>query len=163
MRTRNQEQRSMYLSTARSWIFNRIISNRLEQHSFNTLLNGDILSTDKGFMDVSDDNIAEMQAKLDNGEAWLTAALAGDNALPTKADALEVEQQVVDAEPELMALIRGNRMRHDRREVLLAPSNLTCYTDENSLSLHFSLSSGSFATSVIRELIEEIPVERQFD
>ncbi|MFX8397192.1 tRNA pseudouridine(13) synthase TruD, partial [Acinetobacter baumannii] len=34
VRTRNQNKRSMYLSAARSWIFNRIVSARLENGVF---------------------------------------------------------------------------------------------------------------------------------
>lgn len=163
VRTRNQNKRSLYLSTARSWIFNHIVSTRLINGVFNKLILGDIVTKPDSTITVDQANIAVLQAELSSGSISLTAALAGDNALPTKENALETEQAIVDAEPDLMALIRGNRMRHDRRDVLLKPCDLSYEIKNNLVVLLFSLSSGSFATSIVRELIEEIPVERQFD
>jgi tRNA pseudouridine13 synthase len=107
--------------------------------------------------------LEDNQISLDNARIQLTAALAGDNQLPTKDKALIIEQRIVDSEPDLMALIRGNRMKHDRRDVLLKPTNLSYEVCDDAITLKFSLTSGSFATSLVRELIEEIPVERQFD
>ncbi|CSI86604.1 tRNA pseudouridine synthase D [Vibrio cholerae] len=34
---------------------------------------------------------------------------------------------------------------------------------EDQITLRFSLDAGSFATSLVRELIEEIPVVRHYD
>lgn len=61
-----------------------------------------------------------------------------------------------------MALIRGNRMRHDRRAISLKAQDLTWSADENSVTLKFSLDAGCFATAIVRELIEEIEVERSY-
>ncbi len=163
VRTKNQNQRSLYLSTARSWIFNHIVSSRMNKGVLNTLIAGDIVSQSDKLIEIDEVNISGFQEELEAGKSALTAALAGDNALPTKEDALEIEQAVVDAESELMALIRGNRMRHDRRDVLLRPLGLSFKVEDSMIELSFSLTSGSFATSIVRELIEEIPVERHFD
>ncbi|PMG34929.1 tRNA pseudouridine(13) synthase TruD [Vibrio breoganii] len=141
VRTRNQNKRSLYLSTARSWIFNQIVSERLNQECFDSVIAGDALS--------------------ESGE--VTAALAGDNALPTLDTALEIEQAAVDAEPDLMALIRGNRMRHDRRAIKLLPEQLSWESSNDEVVVKFWLDSGCFATSIMREVIEEIPFERSFD
>lgn len=140
VRTRNQNKRSLYLSAARSWIFNEIVSKRIEAQSFESAIAGDILD--------------------DNGA--ITAALAGDNALPTEQDALTLEQSAVDQEPDLMLLIRGNRMRHDRRAILLKPESLKSQLEDDAVTLSFFLDSGSFATSILRELAQIEEVERQF-
>ncbi|GEA62462.1 tRNA pseudouridine(13) synthase TruD [Vibrio comitans] len=142
VRTRNQNKRSLYLSTARSWIFNQIVSERLNKECFDSAIAGDVLSEPLG---------------------EITAALAGDNALPTSDAALEIEQAAVDAEPDLMALIRGNRMRHDRRAIKLLPEQLSWESSNDQVVVKFWLDSGCFATSIMREVIEEIPFERSFD
>ncbi|GEA52385.1 tRNA pseudouridine synthase D [Vibrio inusitatus NBRC 102082] len=142
VRTRNQNKRSLYLSTARSWIFNQIVSERLNKECFDSTIAGDVLSEPSG---------------------EITAALAGDNALPTSGIALEIEQATVDAEPDLMALIRGNRMRHDRRTIKLLPEQLSWESSDDQVVVKFWLDSGCFATSIMREVIEEIPFERSFD
>ncbi|MGF1698231.1 tRNA pseudouridine(13) synthase TruD [Vibrio lamellibrachiae] len=161
VRTRNQNKRSLYLSSARSWIFNRIVSARLEQNVFNALIIGDIVT---GFEStpVTEDNLASIEQAIAGQEAMITAALAGDNALPTQEKAQQLEQPHLDDEPDLMALIRGNRMRHDRRSILLQPKNLTWSHTDDQVTLKFSLDAGSFATSIVRELVEEEIVERVY-
>ncbi len=164
VRTRNQNKRSLYLSTARSWIFNQVVSARIEQQCLHSLLEGDIVIDQSGNqLFVDDTNLNQLNAQLAQGEIQLTAPLAGDNALPTQAAALQLEQIFLDQEPDLMKLIRGNRMRHDRRPVMLKAHDLTWQVEQDSITLRFSLPAGCFATSITRELIEEIPVQRQYD
>ncbi|USD65673.1 tRNA pseudouridine(13) synthase TruD [Vibrio sp. SCSIO 43136] len=163
VRTRNQNKRSLMLSTARSWIFNRVLSERIEQGCFQTVLLGDLVQTGKMLEEASADNLAELQAQVDNGQAQITAPLAGDNALPTKEVALALENPHLEAEADLMALIRGNRMRHERRALALKPSDLTWQHQGDNITLKFSLPAGNFATSLVRELAQEITVERSYD
>ncbi len=162
VRTRNQNKRSLYLSAARSWIFNRIVSARLEQRVFDKFIVGDIAQTSAGSVTVDASNLSEVQAQFVDGKASITAALAGDNALPTQADALVLEQPFLDEEPDLMALICGNRMRHDRRSIALKPQDLAWSVEGDNITLTFSLDAGSFATSIIRELVNEVKVEREY-
>ncbi|MGB2078293.1 MAG: tRNA pseudouridine(13) synthase TruD [Vibrio sp.] len=166
VRTRNQNKRSLYLSTARSWIFNQILSKRIEAGLLQTLVEGDIIlhKDDARTQIVVDaDNRDELQFLLNEGQVLLTAALAGDNALPTQGQAQALEQACVDAEEDLMKLIRGNRMRHDRRPVLLEFSNLEWQQDGDSLSLTFRLPAGSFATMLLREIADCHEAPRNFE
>ncbi|NOI15335.1 tRNA pseudouridine(13) synthase TruD [Vibrio hepatarius] len=162
VRTRNQNKRSLLLSAARSWIFNNILSARIEQGLFDQVVEGDIIDTASGQSLVDAEHIQSAADQVAKGSAALTAAMAGDNQLPTQARALELEQTHLDNEPDLMALIRGNRMRHDRRAISLKAQDLTWSSDENSVTLKFSLDAGCFATAIVRELIEEIEVERSY-
>lgn len=162
VRTRNQNKRSLYLSAARSWVFNTIVSARIEQALLNTCIAGDIVYQGNETRLVTPEECEAFNAQLQRGEVALTAALAGDNALPTQHEALALEQPLLDNEPDLMALIRGNRMRHDRREVLLKPENLKWSVDGDSLTLDFSLDAGSFATAILRELLIATEKERHY-
>lgn len=162
VRTRNQNKRSLLLSAARSWIFNNILSARIEQGLFDQVVEGDIIDTASGQLLVDAEHIQSTAEQVVKGSAALTAAMAGDNQLPTQARALELEQPHLDNEPDLMALIRGNRMRHDRRTISLKAQDLTWSTDADSVTLKFSLDAGCFATAIVRELIEEIEVERSY-
>ena len=162
VRTRNAQKRSLYLSAARSWIFNTIVSARVEQEILNLALLGDIVKRDQELVSVTKENIGNINHELLQGFGQVTAAMAGDNSLPTEADAFILEQPYLDAEGDLMSLIRGNRMQHDRRSCILIPQDLRWSTHEKSVTLHFSLTSGSFATSIVRELVTEIQVERTY-
>ncbi|MCW8345178.1 tRNA pseudouridine(13) synthase TruD [Vibrio sp. ZSDZ65] len=158
VRTRNQNKRSLYLSAARSWIFNQIVSDRIEQQCLDRALLGDIVTVEDQQVVVSESNYDELLAS----KAAITGALAGDNALPTQDEALALEQRHLDNEPDLMLLIRGNRMRHDRRDISLVPQQLDVSVDGDALQLRFFLDSGSFATSILREIAVLEEVERQF-
>ncbi|PMH43834.1 tRNA pseudouridine(13) synthase TruD [Vibrio sp. 10N.286.49.B3] len=162
VRTRNQNKRSLYLSTARSWIFNLILSERIKQDKLTQPMLGDILFHDNNLVAITADNLDAFTQLVKQDQASISIAMAGDNALPTTDEALMLEQVFVDAEPDLMALIRGNRMRHERRNGLLHPQNLAWQSTSDSITLTFSLDSGCFATALVRELVEEIAVEREF-
>lgn len=114
-------------------------------------------------LNVTAENIAQLSEQLVAGKVAITAALAGDNALPTQEQALELEQTQLDNEPDMMKLIRSNRMRHDRRAITLMPQQMSWQVDGNTVIVAFMLPAGGFATSVLREVVEEIPQERVFD
>ena len=162
VRTRNANKRSMYLSAARSWIFNTILSERIEKQYFNQFIVGDIAQKESTLSDITELNIEQFNQLLAKGDTDITAALSGDNALPTKQQALELEQKYLDAEPDLIALIRGNRMRHDRRAIALRPNNLQWSIEKDTVTLSFSLGAGCFATSIVRELAEATEAERSY-
>ncbi|GLR74732.1 tRNA pseudouridine(13) synthase TruD [Aliivibrio sifiae] len=163
VRTRDNTKRSFYLSAARSWIFNHIVSQRITEGYFTQPVDGDILLDQNGRTVNENVTSEENIQKIQNGEWSISAALAGDNQLPTSETALTLEQPQLDAEPDLMALIRGNRMRHERRAIELHPENLSWSTEGDTLTLNFSLTSGSFATVIMRELLQEIEVERTYE
>ncbi|WP_070962238.1 tRNA pseudouridine(13) synthase TruD [Vibrio sonorensis] len=160
VRTRNQKKRSMYLSTARSWIFNQIVSSRIESDFYQQFVEGDIaLESGKTHPVESPEQWNE---KLNEGLVQITAALAGDNALPVTGKALELEQPFLDAEPDLMALIRGNRMRHERRPIALVPQQFDWEIAEQMVTMTFWLPAGHYATSIVRELVVATEAERSY-
>ncbi|WP_375321139.1 tRNA pseudouridine(13) synthase TruD [Aliivibrio logei] len=163
VRTRDNTKRSFYLSAARSWIFNHIVSQRITEGYFTQPVDGDILLDQNGRTVNENVTSEENIQKVQNGDWSISAALAGDNQLPTSETALTLEQPQLDAEPDLMALIRGNRMRHERRAIELHPENLSWSAEGDTLTLNFSLTSGSFATVIMRELLQEIEVERTYE
>lgn len=166
VRTRNQNKRSLYLSAARSWIFNRIVSDRIEQGLFEQVIAGDIVAINAEQVFSAPIESSQLEAfnqQRAQGLVEISAALAGDNTLPTQGAALSIEQPIVDDEVDLMALIRGNRMRHDRRVIALKPQQFSWHIEDDAITLSFGLDAGSFATSIVRELVEEIEVERVYD
>ncbi|MEZ8096667.1 tRNA pseudouridine(13) synthase TruD [Photobacterium swingsii] len=153
-RVRDKSKRSFYLSAARSWLFNMVLSARIEQQNVHTVILGDCLQApgrhDSELVETLD---ADWLRKVDAGELAITAPMVGDNALPTSADAEALELAVIDAEPALLKLIRDNRMRHERRPLLLKPEQLTWQQEDNDIVVSFALPAGCFATAVVRELM----------
>lgn len=158
-RIKSQHLKGLYLSAARSWIFNQIVSARLEQGCFDRAFIGDMVVMDDTFEWVNETSLNQVNRLITEGRAWLTAPLAGDNALTSKDEAQSFEQGFLDAEADLMKLIRDNRMRHDRRALRFIPRQLSWQVEGDRLVCHFTLSSGCYATSVVRELIDESATE----
>ncbi|WP_330961867.1 tRNA pseudouridine(13) synthase TruD [Photobacterium sp. 53610] len=155
-RVRDKSKRSFYLSAARSWLFNQVLSQRMAQGQSGLLLAGDcVQAVNSDGWDVVEQVTPELQAQVDNGTLFITAPMMGDNALPSLGEVAAFEMQVIEQEPLLLKLIRDNRMRHERRPLMLRPSEMDWQLEGNSLVVQFSLPAGCFATAVMRELIDE--------
>ncbi len=158
LRVKDKNKRSFYLSAARSYLFNLVLDARIKEKLLQRPLEGDLLiNLQKETLLVEDIEQAKALLACDGktDKKWLISApLTGDNALPTTADAEAFEQSIINQEPDLLAIIRANRMQHDRRPLLLMPKKMNWQIKEDELTLSFSLPAGSFATALVRELIQ---------
>lgn len=83
----------------------------------------------------------------------ITAALPGSGEWGTQREALAFEKAAVAAETELQALLVREKLK-PRANVLLYPQQLSWnWWDDVTVEIRFWLPAGSFATSVVRELI----------
>ncbi len=157
IRVKDKNKRSFYLSAARSWLFNQILSKRLADNTVQVPMLGDWLESadDTRGWALTEINDA-VQARIATGEWAITGAMVGDNALPCTDAAAEMEWAILNEEPDLLKLVRDNRMRQDRRALLLFPQDLTWEQDGNDLVLSFGLPAGAFATALVRELIDTV-------
>lgn len=96
----------------------------------------------------------ELQARVDNRELMITAALVGSGDWGSQRDALAAEQAAVVEETQLQALLVREKVEAARRAMLLYPQQMSWnWWDDVTVELRFWLPAGSFATSVVRELI----------
>ncbi|WP_028022943.1 tRNA pseudouridine(13) synthase TruD [Enterovibrio calviensis] len=151
---RDKSKRSFYLSAARSYLFNQVLSARIESDMVQTPMRGDMLIDSAEQLKLVLDT-AKADEWLSKGTWQISGPMTGDNALPTEADARKFEQNIINQEPDLLAVIRSNRMRHDRRALMLYPQDMDWTREEDTLTVSFSLPAGSFATAVMRELIDD--------
>ena len=153
---RDRNKRSFWLSAARSALFNQIVNERLKKTDFNQVVDGDALQlAGRGSWFVaSEEERAELQARVDAKTLMITAALPGSGDWGAQRAGLAFEQQAVADAPELQALLVREKVEAARRAMLLYPQKL-CWNwwDDVTVELRFWLPAGSFATSVVRELI----------
>lgn len=153
---RDRNKRSFWLSAARSALFNQIVSERLKKTDFNQVVDGDALqlSGRGSWFVASGEELAELQPRVDARELMITAALPGSGDWGTQRDALAFEQTVLAEETALQSLLQREKVEAARRAMLLYPQQL-CWNwwDDVTVELRFWLPAGSFATSVVRELI----------
>ena len=158
IRVKERSKRSFYLSASRSAMFNLISSHRLAQQLSTTVLEGDALQlSGRGSWFVAQaDELATLQQRVTAGELNITAPLPGDSELGTHGEALAFEQACLAEQTELLSLIKRERVEGSRRAVLLKPQNMISnWWDDVTLELSFWLPAGSFATSVVREIMNQ--------
>lgn len=158
IRKPKRHEQSIWLSSARSFLFNQIVSERISQHG-QSLLAGDVmqLAGSKSYF-VAPSLDAELRARVASGDIMATAALWGAGELPAEGVVAELEQQVVARYPDLVAGLLKYGLQQQRRRLWLRPEQPQLSLDEQdpaSVWLHFYLTKGSFATSVLRELVSQ--------
>lgn len=153
---RDRNKRSFWLSAARSALFNQLVSERLKKPDFNQVVDGDALQlAGRGSWFVAtDEEMPELQSRVDHRELMITASLPGSGDWGTQRAALEFEQQTLAEETQLQSLLLREKVEAARRAMLLYPQQMSWnWWDDVTVEVRFWLPAGSFATSVVRELI----------
>ena len=149
-------KRGMYLSAARSYLFNHVISQRIKVDQFFTPLDGDCVQFvgNRSFFPLLELSALNLQ-RLAEREICLTAPLWGAGALTSELDAKEYEQETLAPFSGLQKGLEKNKLKQERRPLMLLPEKFSSeWLDDTSVRLDFYLPSGCYATSVLRELIK---------
>lgn len=150
---RKREKRSMAISALRSWLFNECVSARLQKWQTEPKA-GDAMSlAGSNSFFVVDDIDAEILQRLAEKDIAITAPMWGKGQLSTEQSVAEFEGDLAMLNSTLCDTLEGLDLRQERRKILLYPQGLTWQLEQQTLTLQFSLPSGCFATSVIRELL----------
>jgi tRNA pseudouridine13 synthase len=92
-----------------------------------------------------------------------TAPLCGAGLSLATRDALAWEQSILAGHADWLKALEQAGMQQERRRAILRTNDLRWRWKDNALELHFSLSSGSYATSLIRELVNIREITRDED
>jgi tRNA pseudouridine13 synthase len=158
--TRNPEgihprERTYVLSAARSLIFNGVLAGRVTEGTWNRLEAGDVANLDaRGSVfpvDALDDTLLERAARL---ELHPTGPMWGRDEPLVRGRIRTLEQRVANGLEECCALVIAAGMRQERRSLRLAIRELQWHRDGADAVFHFWLTRGSFATTVLRELVD---------
>ncbi|MCU7552992.1 tRNA pseudouridine(13) synthase TruD [Alteromonas sp. ASW11-19] len=154
---RHRNKRSMALSALRSWLFNEVISHRIATNTFDTVLPGDavMLQGSNSFF-VNDGTDSELQARYEEADLSPTAPLWGDGELPSQSQARTMESNLASTYSHVSDFLQTTGFEQERRPIKIWPQQLEWVTKGDTLTLSFSLPSGCFATSVLRECIETV-------
>lgn len=131
-RPSSRHLRGIYISAARSYLFNRLLCARVADMSWRTIESGDVACT--------------VLTSNPTGPMW------GRGRLKSSARIAELESQVA---AELAPWCRGLEhcgLQQERRPLCLPVKDLIWSLCEHTLQLSFELPPGGYATSVIREI-----------
>jgi tRNA pseudouridine13 synthase len=153
-RGRGRSDQGFMFSAARSLIFNAILAERVRAGTWNRLGAGDVANLDgRGSVFVVDVADATLESRLAALEIHPTAPLVGDGVPMSGADVASLETNVAERFPEALAVIRAERMNAERRALRIRVRDLTHEYAHGDLRVRFALDAGSFATTVLRELL----------
>lgn len=148
-------QRGLYLSAARSWLFNEVLAQRVEQHSWSRLTSGELLMLEGSHSVFRQADQSGLDERLQAADIHLTGPLYGKpGTLGVEAAAAALETEVLSAQPLLLSGLEQQGLKAERRALRVMPQDLSYQLSTDYLQLAFTLPSGCFATALIRELIE---------
>lgn len=160
LRRLKKHQRGLYLSSARSWIFNQILSRRIEQNNWDQYLPGDVFMLNGKSACFADDG-TDISQRLDDLEIHPTGALWGEGESMAVGQCLKIEQEIAANNAELSKGLEDARLKQERRSLRLKVDNLAWQIDrDNAIGVTFELPAGAFATMVLRELVSLIEMPR---
>jgi tRNA pseudouridine13 synthase len=147
-------ERGFALSAARSVIFNAVLAERLDQGTWNQLLDGDVVNLNGSgsffLAETVDDTLRDRCRQLDvhpTGPMW-----HGDSLLSKGATA-ELELRTARRFAVLAEGLSKARMEPERRPLRVPVRELKWRVEGADVHLQFRLQRGSFATAVLHELI----------
>ena len=150
-----RHERGLYLSAARSHLFNQVLAARVAAGTWDTLLDGDVLQLDGGrAWFVADAGDAELPRRLQGMEVHPTGPLWGRGDPATQGAARALELACLEPWREWCAGLERAGLEQDRRALRVRAAELSwSWADESELSLAFALPSGSYATALLHELV----------
>ncbi len=151
-------KRRMYISAYQSLLFNRYLEDRMNDGLFGELVAGEVLQKrDSGGMFVSED-IGTDQERFDAGELTLTGPMFGHKMKCPAEGSPAFEREAVHLKAEEIELQSfkplGKLAMGTRRPLSVVLSESSVTPGDEYVEICFDLPSGSYATSIMREVIK---------
>lgn len=154
-KVKDKKKRGLYLSAARSYLFNQNIAQRIEQSCFTTPILGDVfmLAGSQSIFTEFDD-ATEISSRLTSHDIDITASMWGAGELKSSGDAKVLELAIAEEQKALSEGLVNFGLKQERRRIRLNMSQAKSeLIDESTVKLSFVLPAGSYATSILREVI----------
>jgi tRNA pseudouridine13 synthase len=149
-----RNKKGLYLSAARSYLFNKVVAERVRQGNWYTPVHGDcmMLAGSNSFFAIErvDDEIIIRANAFDihpSGPLW------GKGEPLTTLAALQLENEVLKDEQLFQSGLEKANMKMDRRALRMKPMALEYELPAaHTIKLTFALSAGQYATTLLHEL-----------
>lgn len=162
---RDRHLKGLYLSAARSAIFNACLQGRVGAQSWRRILAGELvmLAGSRSLFAATEEALPALQARLEAHDLSPTGPLPGKGGLSPQAEALRVEEMLLaawrgpapfpeDAGAWARALA-AKGVEAERRPLIVVPEDLQSLPAEDGVALRFGLPAGAYATALLSELL----------
>lgn len=153
----DRELKSLLLSAVRSQLFNQVLSARVADGSWNQVIPGDVMIVAGGRgqfpADEPDQTLLDRTEAQEVHPSGPLCGLAGRSLQPALM-AADLENSVLADEQFWLQGLQRFGLEQGRRPLRLKVKNLQWQYHEPVLRLTFSLPAGSYATTVLRELLD---------
>jgi len=153
---RDRKQGGIYLSAARSLLFNDVLARRVTAGTWDRAQDGDamILNGSRSFF-VPESVDEVIRQRLAEGDVHPSGPLWGRGDLPTQSAVREIETAIAAEHADLARGLEAAGLGQERRALRVVPQEFTVeWLDAVTLSLSFVLPPGSYATALLRELAD---------
>ena len=142
IRVRNPKKKGIYLSAVRSFVFNEVLALRIQQGLWGQTLPGDVMD----------------EAGRPTGPLW------GRGRVTTTDQAQALEKGVAERHATLCDGMEHAGLDQERRALVASPVDMSWeWPQANQLVLTLSLRAGTYATSVLTEIIRTTEPDRHAD
>jgi len=146
---KNRQKRGLILSAARSYLFNSVLSHRVESGSWKALLEGEPSAIFHQQSAGSGEDASGVAADL----VLTTGPLWGRGRPLSSADCLALESELLEPLASWRDGLEHVGLSQERRSLHLVPEGFTSSLSEDRLEVSFHLPPGAYATVVLRELL----------
>lgn len=151
----SRQQRSLWLSAARSAVFNKVCAQRVSSNNWQQLLPGEpaVLDGSKSFFDTSTSTKSELDNRIAAFDIHTSAPWWGRGATLAKSDCLEFENEALSEFEDILNGLEKAGLSQERRALRARAIELQSrWVNDSTLELSFLLSPGVFATTLLGEL-----------
>ena len=150
---RDRLLRGIFLSAARSYLFNTCVATRVLRGDWNRVLEGEVFGFAENRSLVLPDNLRGDEAdRVAKNLLELTAPLWGQGDLQSLGEVRSLENEITKTHPDLTRGLEDASLRQERRVIRLHPRNAEIKWHGKDFQLRFNLPKGTYATTVLREL-----------
>jgi len=148
-----RHERGIYLSAARSLLFNAVLDRRVRDKSWNKILPGEICMLNGSHSIFSSENESGLQQRLDEFDIHPTGPMWGEGDLLSSENSKMLEMDVIRKFDEFAQGLSDARLKQERRSLRLEPRFFQMQVVGDTVSFNFELPPGAYATSVLHELM----------
>ena len=151
----SRTKRSLFISALRSYLFNEVLSQRIEKGHWKQPLTGDVFMLSGShslFSDAIDETILERFQQLDISSA---ASLYGDGSRKLEQDALALEDEVFEQHPQIIECLDKQKVKLQMRSTRVAVEAFKVEYDkqQETLQLQVTLPRGSYFTTLLEHFV----------